>query len=286
MSSPLAKRAAASGFVAAALATILASSLEPEHPTTPLSLITRAVAYITAGFCLAAIATQLVFLVRRKEHNPRIIEGIAIHTATAALWLPPLLLFSGQSSWFALVIFVALALHTARLIAFLKAALSASTTESLESSTEYQPFSLLKRDVPFGSSILAAFMLQGAIFAALDGRVALAALLYLAGTTTVAYRSVQMFRDLPAIGERSSTRSVMTVLLATTFLIVFAWLPYIAMDSSGGGGNSLMGSANGHVPRRGDGTGILKSRSIPPGNSSTLAWLRSLFSSEPPGGSW
>lgn len=281
MSTRLAQVAAASGFVAAALATVLGSSLSPEHPATALSLITRAVAYITAVFGLAAIATQLVFLVHRKEHNSRS-EDIAIHTATASLWLPPLLLFCGQRSWFALLILIVLALHAARLIAFLQAASAASASEWLEPSTEYQAFSLLKRDFPFRSSILAAFMLQGAIFAAWDDRVALAALFYLAGTTAIVHRSFQMFRDLPAIGERNSTRSVSAVLIPTTFLIVFAWLPYLVQGGPGGEGRYSAGRDSGHAQARGAGTSFGKGKNGE-GNASTLAWLRSLFSSEPAG---
>lgn len=280
MSIRLAKCAAASGFVAAALATVLGSSLSPEHPTSALGLITRAVAYVTAVFGFAAIATQLVFLVRRKELNPRS-EDLAIHTATAALWLPPLLMFCGQRSWFALVIFVVLALAVARLIAFLRAVWSCVANASRES-PEYQAFSLLKRDFPFGSSILAALTLQGAIFAALDNRVALSGLLYLAGTIAVVYRSFQMLRDLPAIGKRDSTRSVSAVLIATTFLIVFAWLPSVIQGGPGGAGNSLRGNGSGHAQSTGDSAGIYKDKNNH-GNVSTLAWLKSLFSSEPPG---
>ena len=281
MSVRLAKFAAASGFVAATLATVLGSTFSPEHPTTALSLITRAVAYTTAVFGVAAIATQLVFLVRRKENNARS-EDIAIHTAATSLWLPPLLMFWGQRSWLALLIFIVLALYAARLIAFLKVASAASATESLESPIEYHAFSLLNRDFSFGSCILAAFMLQGAIFAALDGRVALAGFLYLAGTTAVVHRSFKMFRDLPAIGERNSTRSVSAVLIATTFLIVFAWLPYVVQGGPGGAGSSLAGSETSHTQAQTDETGIDKSRDRH-GNASTLAWLKSLFSSASPG---
>ena len=281
MSTRLAKRAAASGFIAAALATILGSSLSPEHPTTAFSLITRAVAYITAVFGLAAIASQLVFVFRRKEHNPRS-EDIAIHTATAALWLPPLLMFCGQRSWFALVIFLVLALAMARLMAFLKAVSFPAANAFHESSREYLAFTLLKQDFPFGSCILAAFMLQGAIFAALDNHVAPAGLLCLAGTTAVVHRSFQMFRDLPAIGERDSTRSISAVLFVTTFLIVFAWLPYVVQGGTSGGGSSLARTGSGHPPIRGEGAGLEKSKKRE-GNASTLAWLKSLFSSEPSG---
>jgi len=281
VSTRLAKRAAASGFIAAALATILGSSLSPEHPTTAFSLITRAVAYITAVFGLAAIASQLVFVFRRKEHNPRS-EDIAIHTATAALWLPPLLMFCGQRSWFALVIFLVLALAMARLMAFLKAVSFPAANAFHESSREYLAFTLLKQDFPFGSCILAAFMLQGAIFAALDNHVAPAGLLCLAGTTAVVHRSFQMFRDLPAIGERDSTRSISAVLFVTTFLIVFAWLPYVVQGGTSGGGSSLARTGSGHPPIRGEGAGLEKSKKRE-GNASTLAWLKSLFSSEPSG---
>jgi len=275
----LAKCAAASGFVAAALATILGSSLAPEHPTTGLGLITRAVAYITEVFGLAVIATQLVFLLRRKEHDTRS-EDIAIHTATAALWLPPLLMFCGQRSWFALVIFVVLVLAVARLIAFLTAVSPSAANAPSAFSSEHQAFSLLKRDFPFGSSILAAFTLQGAIFAAVDNHVALAGLLYLAGTIAVVHRSFQMFRDLPAIAERDSTRSVSAVLVTTTLLIVFAWLPYVVQGGPSEGGSSA-GSGNGHAQARGE--GAIDKHQNKDGTASTLAWLKSLFSSEPPG---
>ncbi len=281
MSTRIAKRAAASGFVAAALATVLASSLEPEHPATVLSLITRAVAYTTAVFGLAAIATQLVLLVRGKEHAARS-EDIAIHTAAAALWLPPLLLFCGQRSWFALAIFLVLGLEVAYLLAFLNAEPPTSPTTSSEASTEYAAFSLLKRDFPFGSTILAALALQGAIFAALDNHVALAALLYVAATTAVVHRNFRMFRDLPAIRERNSTRSVSAVLIVTTFLIVFAWLPYLVQGGPRGGGHSLAGSGSSSAPAQAAGSGIDKSKNGH-GNASTLAWLKSLFNSEPPG---
>ncbi|HKF06320.1 MAG TPA: hypothetical protein VKB49_28640 [Candidatus Sulfotelmatobacter sp.] len=277
MSPRLAKCAAASGFVAAILATVVGSSLSPEHSTTALSLITRAVAYITAVFGFAAISTQLVFLVRRAELNARS-EDIAIHTATATLWLPPLLVFYGQRSWFALVIFVVFALHVARSIAFLRAVSSGAATRLPESSLEYHAFSLLKRDLPFASSILAAFMIQGAIFAALDNRVALAGLLYLAGTTAVVHRSFKMFRDLPAIGERDSTRSVSAVLIATTFLIVFAWLPYV-VEGGRGEGSSLAGGKSGHGQWRQHETETGKGKDMQ-GSASTLAWLKSLFTSE------
>lgn len=280
MSTRLAKRAVASGFAAAALATILASSLEPEHPTTALNLITRAVAYITAVFGLAAIATQVVFLVCRKEHNHRS-EDIAIHTATAALWLPPLLMFCGQRSWFASVVCLVLALQVARLIAFLRVVSSPAANAFRGSSPEYQAFSLLKRDFPFGSSILAAIMLQGAVFAGLDDHVTLAALLYLAGTTAVVHRSFQMFRDLPAIGDRDSARSVSAVLIATTFLIVFAWLPYVIQVGPGGAGSFSAGSGSGHARAQADSTAFDRGKNRQ-GNASTVAWLKSLFSSEPP----
>lgn len=280
MSRRLAKCAAASGIVAAALATILGSSLAPEHPTTGLSLITRAVAYITAVFGLAATATQLVFLFRRKEHNGRS-EDIAIHTATAGLWLPPLLMFCGQRSWFALVLFVVLALAVARLTAFLTVVSPPATNAASSFSPEYHAFSLPKRDFPFGSSILAAFMLHGAIFAALDGRIPLAGLLYLTGMIGVLHRSFQMFQDLPTIAERDSTRFVSAVLIATTFLIVFSWLPYVVQSGSSGG-DSSSGSGNGHAQARGE-AHPLKNGKNRGGNASTLAWLKSLFSSEPSG---
>jgi hypothetical protein len=259
------------------LATILGSTLAPEQATSTLGLITRAVVYIIAVFGLAAIASQLIFLFHRQEHNTRS-EDIAIHTATATLWLPPLLMFSGQRSWFALVIFLVLALAMARLVAFLKAV----PAHAANVSPEYQAFPLLKRDFPFGSSILAAFMLQGAIFAGLDGRVALAGLLYLAGTAAVVCRSFQMFCDLPAIGERDSTRSVSAILIATTLLIVFAWLPYVVQSVPDRGSNSSVGTGSGHAQWQQHETSIDKSKNNE-GNASTLAWLKALFSSEPPG---
>ena len=281
MSPRLAKRSVALGFIAAVLATILGSPLTPEHPTSALSVLTRALAYVTAVFGIAAIATQLMFMADGKERESSS-EELAIRTATAALWLPPLLMFYGQRSWFALAIFVVLVIEVARVVASLKGVSYSSNLALPETSPDGLTFAVLKRDFPFGSSILAVFMLQGAIFAALDDHVVLAGLFYLVGAAAVVYRSFQMFRDFPAIGERDSTRSVSAALLATTVLIVFAWLPYFVQSGSGGAGSLRTGSGNGHAQSRGDGAAVKEDMNRG-GNASTLARLKSLFSSAPPG---
>ncbi len=281
MPSRFAKRAAVSGFVAAALATIAGALLSPEYSVTAFSLISRAVAYVAAVFGLGVIATQLGSLVPREEFNARS-EDIAIQTATVALWFPPLMMFWLQRSWFALVIFVVLALHAARWVAFLGVESSTSLLKSREASTECHAFSLLKRDFPFGSSVLGAFMVEGSIFAALDDHLALAGLLYLAGTMAVVYRSFQMFGDLPAISERDSTRSVVAVLIASTFLIVFAWLPHLVQSAAVGGGHPPASgeSSNAQVKTLGNGIDQSKNRHR---YASALEWVRSLFRSERPG---
>ena len=158
MSPRLAKRSVALGFIAAVLATILGSPLTPEHPTSALSVLTRALAYVTAVFGIAAIATQLMFMADGKERESSS-EELAIRTATAALWLPPLLMFYGQRSWFALAIFVVLVIEVARVVASLKGVSYSSNLALPETSPDGLTFAVLKRDFPFGSSILAVFML-------------------------------------------------------------------------------------------------------------------------------
>ena len=53
-------------------------------------------------------------------------------------------------------------------------------------------------------------MIQGAIFGAVGGHDVLAGVLYCAGTTAIAYRTLKMFQDLPAQGPhlKEADRSV------------------------------------------------------------------------------
>ena len=104
-------------------------------------------------------------------------------------------------------------------------------------------FSVLKQDFPYGISILGVLMIQGAIFGALGDHAVLAGLLYFAGTSAIAYRTLQMFQNLPALNNRTSRPRILAALITATFLVIgFAWLPNIV----GSGGSA---DVDGDTPR-------------------------------------
>src|SRR6478736_3280188 len=102
----------------AVVATALGFTLSPDHSVTATSLFARAVAYVELVFGATALTTYAGLLLAGNTRNGRTTE-VAVHTATTALWLPPLLMFGGQRSWFALIIWAVLAVEVARLMAFL-----------------------------------------------------------------------------------------------------------------------------------------------------------------------
>jgi hypothetical protein len=125
-------------------------------------------------------------------------------------------------------------------------------------------------------------MIQGAIFGAVDGHAVLAGLLYLLGTAAIAYRSLRMFQDLPALKNSALGQPIPAVLMTATFLIVFAWLPHILRGGSGVGGNSEGSAANGRRSTgesQANGVSARKDKQPTQGTETAMDRLRSLFHS-------
>jgi hypothetical protein len=278
VSAPLTNRFVALGFIAAVVATILGAAVSPDHPLTAASVFGRATAYVFLVFSTAAITTYLGFLARGEGRTIRARE-VAIRTAAAALWLPPLLMFSDQRSGFALVIWAVLVVEVARLIAFVRGTLHENAEASPQTPPDGCTFSVLKLDFPYGISILGVLMIQGAIFGALGDHAVLAGLLYFAGTTAIAYRTLQMFQNLPAFNDRTLKPRVLAALITATFLIGFAWLPNIV----GSGGSGVDGDFTGTAAsaRRPAqtlyGASARKDKPTEQGTAAALARLRDLF---------
>src|SRR5579864_1311741 len=237
MSSPLAKHFVALGFAAAVVATFLGAALSPDHPLTPISVFARAAGYILLVFATAA-ATTYLGLMLKGGGRAILAKEVAVRTAATAIWLPPLLMFSIQNSWFVLFIWAVLVIEVSWLIAFVRRMVRHNAPLAPQTLQYGCTFSVLKQDFPSGISILGALMIQGAIFSAVDGHDVLASLLYLLGTTALAYRALRMFQDLPALERPALNQPIPAVLMTATFLIVFAWLPQIRTGGSGVGGNS------------------------------------------------
>ena len=276
--SSLINRLVALGFIAAAVATVLCSAISPQHPVGAGSIWARAIAYVTLVFGAGAIATYLMVLVGGGDRTVRSRE-IALRVATSALWLPPLLMFYGQSSWFALVLFIGFVVESSRLMAFLKGRLREPGLAPAETQVEVLPFSILKPDFPCGTSMLAAFMMQGAIFAGVAGRTVLAGVFYLAGAAAIAHRSFQMFREFSEAGRWNPARRTWLALVSATLLIVFAWLPYMAMVSGVSGG-SLPGGEGANLEVRGSRSVTRNRQPRTDSASSAPDWLQSLLHPE------
>jgi hypothetical protein len=280
MSTPPANRFVALGCTGAVVATIFGGALAPDQPQSPISVLVRAGLYILVVFGATACATYLGFLIgdRRTERA----RQLALRTAATTVWLPPLLLFSEQKSVFVLVIWIALLIEVARLIAFVKkSAMFDDGDASPREPPEICAFSVLKQDFPSGITILGALMIQGAAFAAFDGRDVLAGVLYVTGTTAIAYRVLRMFQDTPALDGPRLKERLPSTLLTATFLIVFAWLPLI-IGSGGPGpaGDSIGALASSGRPtpaQSSQGAGARNEKRGPHGGASALAWLQVLF---------
>jgi hypothetical protein len=261
------------------VATIFGSAVAPDHPQSPISVFVRAGCYILLVFSAAASAIYLGFLVR----GTRTVRArkLALRTAATFVWLPPLLLFSEQRSLFVLVIWVALLFDAVRLVAFVQVRLHDDADASPEKTPEVCAFSVLKQDFPFGISVLGALMIQGAIFGVVGGHDVLAGVLYIAGTTAIAHRTVKMFRDAPTSDGDTVKEWLPGTLLIATFLIAFAWLPQIVgPGGSGAGGNSAEAptSPGRPTPRESSNdAGAHKDKRSQQGAATALAWLRGLF---------
>jgi hypothetical protein len=280
VSTPPPHRFAAFGFIGAVAATIVGAPLSPEYSPTAIRLFARAIAYLLLVFAAAASATYLGFLVTGEGRTLRAKE-VAVRTAATTLWLPPLLMFSGQRSWFGLVIWALLLFEVARLIAFLRGRPYDRPALLPETPSDGHMFPVLKQDFPYGLSILGALMIQGAIFGAVGGHDLLAGLLYFLGTVAIAYRSVKMFQDLPALNHARLRHRIPSVLSIVTFLIVFAWLPRVVGSGGLGFRASSAAAASGlgrsieSMPANGDGS--RRGTPIGPGSATLLARLRALF---------
>ena len=277
----LTHRFVAPGFFAAVAATILGAVISPDHPLAAISVFARATVYVFVVFATAATATFTGFLVCGERRTARG-RQVAVRTAATTLWLPPLLMFSNQRSWFVCVIWAVLLVEVARLIAFLKGTQRDSAV-ALSQTPPEGPFSVLKQDFPSGITILAALMIQGAIFSAIGGHDILAGLLYFAGTAAIAYRTLQMFQDLPVVSDRDVRHRIVAALISATCLIVFAWLPYIAGSrGSGSGGNSASAGRAGRSTEasQASGTDARNDNKPDQGSRSALARLRALFASD------
>lgn len=268
------KYAAALGLLGGVLATALGSTLAPDRAVSAARLLVLAVAYIAIVFGTAATTTYLGLWLTRNGRTSNAKEA-AVRTAITSLWLPPLLMFYGQRSWFALVISAVLAIEVARLIAFL----STRSRTPAPPTPESHSFSGLQQDFPSSTSILSALMIQGAIFCGLGGRDVLAGLLYVLGIATLAYRAFQMFLEVSAVNHLKLKRRTWAVLAVTTFLIIFAWLPYLFVSGAiGSGGTSPAGAGSVPSQAQGNGTAIHQDQRGGQGNSSSVfARLQSLF---------
>ena len=244
MSPPRTYSFVALGFLAAAVTTVLGGAVTPGHPLTAFGVLARAAAYLLVVFAIAGTATFLGFLV---EGEARTIHArhIAVRSAATSLWLPPLLMFAHQKSWFVFVIWGILVAEVARLIAFVRGTLHDSTEPLPHPPPDGHAFLVLKQDFPSGTSILGVLMIEGAIFGAVSGHDILAALLYCAGTAAIAYRTLQLFQNLPMFRDRILRPRTVAVFTTAMFLIAFAWLPQIAGSGGPGGDGSFPGTASG-----------------------------------------
>ena len=244
MSPPRTYRFLAPGFLAAAVATVLGGALIPTHSLTLLGIMARASAYLLMVFAITGTATFLGFLVGGEARTTRA-KHIALRTAATALWLPPLLMFADQKSWFVLVIWPIFVIEVARFIAFVRSISHDNAGAPPQLSPDGHAFSVLKQDFPSGTSILGVLMIEGAIFGAASGHDVLAALLYCTGTAAIAYRTLQLFQNLPMFKDRIFRRRTVAVFMTAMFLIAFAWLPQIAGSGGAGGSGSVLGTASG-----------------------------------------
>src|SRR5579864_6151514 len=278
MSFPLAKHFVALGFAAAVIATLLGAAVSPDHTLIPISVFARAAGYILLVFATAA-ATTYLGLMLQGEGQTTLAKEVAVRTAATAVWLPPLLMFSIQNSWFVLFIWTVLVIEVSWLIAFVRRMVRHNAPLAPQMLHDGCTFSVLKQDFPSGISIFGALMIQAAI-GAVDGHAVLAGLLYLLGTAAIAYRALRMFQDLPALKSSALGQPIPAVLITATFLIVFAWLPHMLRGGSGIGGNFEGTAANGHrstEAAQSNESDARKKKHAAQGTETAMARLRSLF---------
>jgi len=264
------------GFVAAVGATILGAVFAPRYLVTPISLFERAASYVLLAFGAAAGAVYVTYLIRAEGDR---IESrqVAVGTAALSLWLPALLMFSVERSWLVLVIWAVFISEAARFIAVLKQSAIHEVPAAAETCANLT-FSVLERDLPAAVSICGAFLIQGAICAAIGGYIVLAGLVYVLGTAAIAYRGMRMLQQVPALNSPSRKR-ILAALAISTALIVFAWLPYTSLGDSGTTGNFPAGSETGLPPGAGNHASAKGIRTHAQHGDGTSSWLKNLFAS-------
>jgi hypothetical protein len=285
MSTPLTNRFVALGFMAAMVATVLGAAGSPDHPLSAIGVLARAAAYLVLVFAIAATTTYLGFLARGEGRTTQA-RHIAVRTAATTLWLPAVLMFSQQKSWFVLVIWAIFVFDVARLLAFAGGGWQDKAEDLPQPRSEDRAFSVLKQDFPSGTSIVGALMIQGAIFGGVSGHDVLAALLYFAGTAAIAYRALQMFQSMPTLKNRNFSRRILAVFVTAMFLIAFAWLPsMVGAGGSGVGGTFTGTGASVRRPAPGqvkNGSPASNARQVKQGAAAAWARLRDLLVSGGP----
>jgi len=283
MSPPLTNRCVALGLLAAVAGTLLGATVLPDPSLTAFGVLARAAAYLLLVFAMAGTATLLGFLVRGEARTTQA-RHVAVRTAATALWLPPLLMFADQKSWLVLVIWAILVIEVAGLIAFVRGTLHDKAEDLSQPPPEGGAFSILKQDCPSGTSILGVLLIEGAIFGAVSRHDVLAAGLYFAGTSAIAYRTLQLFQNLPALNNRTSRHRILAVFMTAMFLVVFAWLPHIVgsggSGGSGGGGTFAGTAASVGGPALGqtlNGSSERKEKHLKHGTAAAWARLRNLL---------
>jgi uncharacterized membrane protein YgcG len=282
VSSRLSNAFIALAFICAIAATGFGAALAPDHLVGVGNLLARATIY--AIFVLAAAATALWLTLRITGARSHLgSTEFAFRAALPTLWLPPLLMFSAQRSGMALFLWVVFVVEIARLVACTKGT-TRSAAVPPQSACDNLMFSPLKRDLPSGLSTLGFLAIQGALFAAIGDHLLLSGLLYLAGTCAIAYRAFQMFQEWPEQRKRRPALRPLTVILAATILIAFAWLPEISEAGWGSGGQSAESRGSSHssvstAQSGGTSSGGRRSRNGGGSPGGLLARLRSLFAS-------
>jgi hypothetical protein len=280
VSSRLSNAFIALAFICAIAATGFGAALAPDHLVGVGDLLARATTY--AIFVLAATATALWLTLRiTGARTPLGATEFAFRAALPTLWLPPLLMFSAQRSGMALFLWAVFVFEMARLVACTKGT-APSAAVPPQSPCDGLMFSLLKRDFPSGLSTLGLLAIQGALFAALGEHLLLSGLLYLAGTCAIAYRAFQMFQEWPEQRKRRPALRPLTVTLAATILIAFAWLPEMSEAGWGSGGHSAESQGSSHplvstAQSGGTSSGGRRNRDGGESPGGLLARLRSLF---------
>lgn len=217
------------GLFAGALTALALLAIAPHFPITALSLMIRALVYSLAVFLVAGGTT--LFSLQVGTLSVGIRSPIALRTALTALWLAPLAAISHQKSWFAIVLWVVFWVEVTRLGAFVRN--TPDNSDAMPGQFQGTIFSIPSLNLkPALLSIAGAFLCQTAVIAAIGSHIVLAVFLGSLSTTMLVWRGVWMIEDSPPTRSRNSDQTLY-LLLITTWLIVFTWLPYILPHGEG-----------------------------------------------------